>query len=236
MIRRLHGFSLVELLVALSVIALLVALLVVVLPGVLRSGSEVKSLANLRTIGQTFATYSYENDGEHIFYVVGEEVPPAHGGQEAFTFSPVWNLDRRWPFFVRQVAPWRQNYEAWASPGADPERFWTGGWPVVSYHYSNSYIADPRLWNLKHDASPTDIRATRAANVTHPSAKVIAYDAERAYLRQETTSSVYPALFSDGSSSLRSSDDASQPVPNRLNHNSQRRFHDTTDGIDGRDY
>ncbi len=58
-----RGFTLIELLVVVAIIALLVSILLPSLNGARRSAKAVKCAANLRSVGQAFATYLAENRG-----------------------------------------------------------------------------------------------------------------------------------------------------------------------------
>ncbi len=64
MLKRPKGFSLIELLVVLSIIALLLGLLLPALGAAKESGRAVVCLSNLRTIGQAVVMYAGDNDGQ----------------------------------------------------------------------------------------------------------------------------------------------------------------------------
>lgn len=67
-----HGFSLVELLVALAVIGLLAVLVAAVLPGVTQRADRADALARLRTMGQAVLLYAPDHGGR---------LPPLFPGQ-----------------------------------------------------------------------------------------------------------------------------------------------------------
>ena len=70
-IRR--AFTLVELLVVISVVAVLVALLLPVIGNMLDAGRRTACLSNLRQIGAGIATYAVDNDGKIPY---GPKAPP----------------------------------------------------------------------------------------------------------------------------------------------------------------
>ena len=63
MIKRTKGFTLVELLVVVAIIALLVSILLPTLGKAKEQARMVSCLANLKSLGLSFAFYSTENDG-----------------------------------------------------------------------------------------------------------------------------------------------------------------------------
>lgn len=200
----------------------------------------------------TLEHYAQASDGEHPFVPEGEPVhlsPPGPGDQPDFAFSPIWWISRYWPALMHDIAPWEEHYETWLSPGLLSQRdrdmpwseeggpVWDSG-VVVSYRYSNSFIARPVVWG-DGESQPTDadIRPTRRSEVRHPSSKVIMMDVDLAYLpRPVPLSSRRPVLFADLSSSAVLDSEATTPVQNPLYFEPPRFYHDTPNGIDGRDF
>ncbi len=223
---------------------------------------QVQSLANLRGIGQTFSIYTIVH-GDYPFYperrgmdgpgVITEEIflsPPDENPVINLVFSPVFQLDQYWVGLrgMHNVAPWREHYATWVSPGSDREpgapwfeprddRGFLRTAPP-SYRYSNSFVARPRVWSEVGSVDEaTDIGPTQPADVAFPSSKVVMFDAERAYLGGRTGSALMrPVLFADGAASARRDADAADPVQNRLFGVAPRRYHDTPMGLDGRDF
>jgi len=242
-----RGVTLIELLVSIAIIAVLLSIGVVAIGKVRESAAATKSVANLRQIGFTLGAYASAHRDEFPFLREGEGMydrPPEATGANAIGFSPVWVLDRMWPALMHDVAPWPEHFETWLAPRHAREPPY---WPIpvgfvsriVSYDYSNAFLGNPRIWNADADASERDISATKRTEVTHPSAKVVMFDAERPYLGERGRASApRPVLMVDGSASLRRDADAAAPVRNPLNelHMAPRRYHDTPNGIDGRDF
>lgn len=240
------AFTVVELLIVIAVVGLLLALALPAIGGARRSAYATKSLANLRTIGETFEMYQQTWDS-FPFAAAGWANPPFTEVNISYGFF-IWQIRVAWPVLMHDTAPWPENAGAWVSPGADdPNRFsqtWTS--PIhtydtrlVSYEYSYSFIADPALWDGRVEASDWLVRAQHAAGVRFPSQKVLAFDRERAYLGEGPhPDAPRPVLMADGSASLRRDQDARPPVPNPLNPESgdPYLYHDTADGIGGRDF
>lgn len=108
--------------------------------------------------------------------------------------------------------------------------------PAVSYRYSHSLVASHRVWSGSPGATWDDVGPQQVSAVAHPSAKVVMYDADRAYLGMPArVADARPLLFVDGSASLRLDSDARAPAINALT-GSSRYFHDTANGIHGADF
>ncbi|GIW73749.1 MAG: hypothetical protein KatS3mg103_0271 [Phycisphaerales bacterium] len=65
---------------------------------------------------------------------------------------------------------------------------------------------------------------------------MILYDAERSYLRDPGPNAPRPLLLADLSAHLRQDADATEPVQNPMHPDRPRRYHDTPEGILGRDF
>jgi len=243
-----RGFTLVEILVTLSVIAVLIAILIPTLSGARLAVGQTKSLANLRSLGVTIEHYASAKRSQYPYYEAGATmhlVTPELDTTQGAAMSPHWHIDKMWPVLMHDIAPWDEHLLTWYSPGREhagppntiPLIVGFGAGPV-SYHYSNSFIASPRVWNGRGDATEDDIGPVNVAAVAHTSAKVVMFDYDRAYIRRSITASdPRPLLFADGSAAARLDTDAADPVPNVLNAPEYpRRYHDTPDGVLGRDF
>jgi len=72
-----RGFTLVELLVVISIIALLMSILMPALSGAREHGKRVHCLANLRSLTQSWVMYAFENDDDLCSADTEWDVPPA---------------------------------------------------------------------------------------------------------------------------------------------------------------
>lgn len=240
-----RAFSLVELLVVIGVLAVLISLALPALKAVRQEGLKLKSLSNLSQIGKTTELYMVEY-GAYFFGEQGLTRPhnSEHQGGVAF---PIWNLRYNWPLLTHRVAPWESHYQTWVSPGGDTEPMQrlisgedTRSIVPISYHFSNSFVAKPDVWDLEssQEVDQGDIRATRPHMVRFPSSKVMFFDAYRPYLnRDAVVEDPRPVLFADGSSKSVLDTEASAPSLNRLRDSYvPYRYHDTPLGVRGRDF
>ncbi len=241
-----HAFTFLETIIVIAIATIILSLSLTAISGARTTTSATKSLANLRTIGQTFEMYQRVWDS-YPFAAAGWANPPFTEINISYGFY-IWRIRDAWPVLMHDIAPWPEHASAWVSPGADdPNRFsrtWTN--PIstydprlVSYEYSYSFVAAPALWDGRTEASDSLIRAQRAAGVRFPSQKVLAFDRERAYLGEGAhPNAARPILLADGSAVLRRDRDARPPVPNPLNpeDGDPYLYHDTADGIAGRDF
>ena len=242
------GFTMIELLVSISIIAVLLSIVLPTLTNARTATKQLQSVVNLRSLGVTLSLYIADHNERYPFYYVGDPihmVPPDLDTTGGAQLSPVWQLDKMWPVLMHDTAPWEEHLASWYSPGREhlgppmtiPLVVGFGTGPV-SYHYSNSFIASPRVWNGLGDATDDDIGPVNATAVGHPSAKVVMFDYDRAYItRSANARDPRPLLFADGSASARLDSEATEPVPNVLNvPEFPRRYHDTPDGVLGRDF
>ncbi len=236
------AFTLVEVLVTIVVISIVIAISVAAISKARSTAQAGASLSNLRTIGQTFEMFTH-SEGTYPWGLGGWGWPPDRGGTPWGASFSIWSTESYWPIFFHDFAPWPENYRTWLSPGTDPEPFLKimqgrvigFGSRLSSYSYSNSFVADPDLWQQPFSGS-TRIRATRPDQVAFPGSKVLLYDAERSYLRNPSPDSARPLLLADLSAHQRKDADATEPVQNPLHERSPRRYHDTPGGILGTDF
>jgi len=253
---RRRAVTLIELLLVIGIIGVLIGLLVPALRGARASAGATGSLANLSGIGKSLEVYAQANRMRYPY-------PPVDRGRQSSTgdgpmfgplhatsrpgpddsqlfFAPLFRMEWYWPLVLLEVAPLEEHIQTWLSPGheaaGDTERILNRFPPRVSYRYSNSFVAKPRVWSGAPNITWDDIGPQMVTNVAHPSAKVVMYDADRSYLAMDPTpTDPRPLLFVDGSASLRLDSDARAPVENPLN-NSRSRYHDTANGVLGVDF
>jgi len=250
-----RGVTLVEILVSISVIAVLTGILVTALAPVKARAAETKSLSNLRGLGVTMESYALAHASQYPWAETGAALyfPPEAGqgsNSAALGLLDTWSLHLSWPWMVHNVAPWGEHAESWLSPGAPwaseehPWEYWTGNadasldrpWP--SYHYSNSFVASPRVWSGE-PVTEEAIAPVLTADVVNPSLKALMFDGLRAYLREGQRASFgRPLLFADGSARALFARDATRPVKNPLRQDDwpARRYHDTPNGVEGVDH
>ncbi|MDX9910498.1 MAG: type II secretion system protein [Phycisphaerales bacterium] len=264
-----RGFTLIELLVVIGVIALLIAILLPALGSARGTARQTKSLANLRTIGTTFAQYADQ-------YTTYPFVKPGTGSADVpfpvphdilfiqwyprgtmIGTSDWFHLSHLWPAPVSAMAPWEENFEAWISPGYDNSleimrtrdmtQLDNPAANDVSYHYSNSFLAKPRLWTTSGAAPAGDeasklFAGTAPHEVAFASDKVMLWDAHLAYMsrqpevREGHFDAKTPMCFADGHADVKNPLDATPGTPNPLRFNDTTRLHNTPDGVKGRDY
>jgi type II secretory pathway pseudopilin PulG len=246
-----RAVTLIELIIAIGIIALLIGILLPVLAGSKESAAEVKSLANLRSIGQVVGNHQAAHNGAYLYYEPGEPLynfPELVGTEYAIAYGTQnWQFRDIWPAHpdIHEGAPWAEHYETWLSPGVatepdlPPWKMYDGEavtWRQPSYHYSNTFYNDPRVWTDDPPAWGECEKIIRGADVRSPSAKVIVWDHERAYLRPHAQADdPRPVLFADGSAHLRLDGDAAPPAINPYWH-SPHVYNDTPSGVLGRDF
>jgi len=245
-----RAFTLVEVLVTIGIVAVLIGILIPALAGTKESAYEVKSLANLHSIGQTLANHAGAYSDEYPFYAGSDPlyIAPDTGGERPYTsFVPAWLFAHHWPAAegIHDVAPWPEHYETWLSPGAEtsndfPAWRMRDGDALVfrppSYHYSNSFIGDPRNWTDDPPSWEDAYKKSHLSDVRYPSGKVVMWDNDRPYLLpQPEPDDRRPVLFVDSSASLRLDSDATPPARNP-NGIYREVYNDTPMGVLGRDF
>ncbi|MFG0274219.1 MAG: hypothetical protein ACF8QF_04095 [Phycisphaerales bacterium] len=238
---RRRGATLRDTLTGVGVLAVLLVVSVLYLTRGGVEAAEAKSLANLRQIGEGFASYTTFSDGRFPFIEAGEDLPlgpsaPAPTQRIGDGGAPVWARETLWFARVPVGDTWSEGAEVARSPGSAPLAFPLDGRPEawgtsssVSYRYSNSFVADPDSWPIAGAApseplsadleaalpgEPGVFRATRVAEVAFPSRKTLLYDADRAYLGADPgPESTRPVLFVDNSAFALRDGEAADPAP-----------------------
>ena len=241
------AFSLIELMVVIGIVAALLAILLPVLSGTRDKARQTVGGSNLSQLGVTFALYLNTYDGVHpwhphdTMYAYNPNGSPSIGGSNPFLLSTLW------PSVFHDIAPWHEHFQTWVNNGVehDPGKPWqrtTGGVTRSnnpSYHYVRTLQARPIVWDPTGGALVSlDYHSpTRSSEMLFPASKVVFFDADRAYLsRPPTPSDPRSVLAGDGSVSERLDRDATPGVTNRLTGAKASPYHDTPNGVRGRDF
>ena len=111
-IRTVHGFTLIEVLLAIAIVALLLALLFPVFAKVQEKGRSTVCLSSLRQIGMAVSLYTSDNDdqfplgGNQIdFLTESDVVAPAIVPDDAF-FQSIKSLPEVLSGYVKAPALW----------------------------------------------------------------------------------------------------------------------------------
>lgn len=244
------GFTLIELLVSIGVIGILLAILLPVLSSARRPALEVKSLANLRSLGGTFDGYVAQNQDRYPTALPDTNYSISMNGGLGLSLgglSARWGSSYLWPMVIREFAPWEEHARTWVSPGADANARLLGNDGegnihfLPSYSYSNSFVAMPTVWSSGATPTVEMVRPVRPSMIAHPGAKVLLWDRERAYLPRNAQGAVdpkhkTPVLFADGHASAKDMREATPGFPNPLNDNDSRPLHNTPGGVTGADF
>ncbi|MFN0011962.1 MAG: type II secretion system protein [Phycisphaerales bacterium] len=261
-----RAFTLIEIMVSISVIAVLVSL---ALPGLARAregAKQTQALANIRTVGSAFMMYA---DQYQYMPFVGKGRPPVGQAQTEGTppmdedvlgvywwprgtiiaTSDHWELAWLWPAPLSVMFPWEDHYATWVSVGRRRTLPETGQYigdiqRTISLRYSNAFLASGQLWAKEPSAAPTEnlVRGTRITDVRSPARKVLLWDGDLSYLVREPErvgehyKAPTPMAFADGHAAVHDPTVAKGPVKNPLSGYDAMTLHDTENGVAGEDY
>lgn len=237
--RRASGFTLIEVLVVITVVAVLVALAA---PGFVRAKESARVVASQSNVGQLAAVLSVSlGDTKGVYPAIedGKLVPIC---DSSFVSYPYWQVFETWPTTVFGILPYCHNQRVFISPGS--RRLADGGdvFPT-SYWYSTSFAGQPGLWSGSATASMALRRPARDFQVGFPSAKVLLFDSELGWLKYNPKyagvdlDETSPMAFADGHGAVKKPAMATAAVINPFGVPiGDRRLHNTRDGVMGRDY
>lgn len=237
-----RAFTLIELMVSIGIIAVLIGLFAPGLMGARSRAKETVVISNLRSVGVVFTAYASASRDFHPWAAVLQPLPIRETGTIATNdpFALMWG----WPALFHQVAPWPEHYGSWVTERSRNGPSWlhdeTGSMRWPDYQYCRSFQGRPELWPREPGSPILDparfFRATRSDEVAFPSSKALVFDNDRTYLRRPPTQSdPRGVLLYDGSASMRRDQDAERPVDNLLTSHEPMMYHDTPDGVRGRD-
>lgn len=240
-----RGFTIIEMLVTMGIIGLVVAILLPALSGGLGTARRTVSLSNLRTIGQLTQHYADASDDAYPWATRGVNLCGI-----GVNFSLIWQMSLQWPLAMNGVIETGELREVVLAPGA--RRDWVGEFDLCkhppSYAYSQSFLADPRVWSGDGVADESMLRSVTLDMVTYPASKVLMWDWELPYIRRELRRAgpdldePTPMLFADGHGAEHRPSAATEPVANPFllglgnDDVARARLHNTRDGVRGRDY
>ena len=205
-IRR-RGFTIVEVIVAISVVVILLAIALPALRGARTSAIETAVLAHQRNSGSVLRAYMTEhNEVFPNFGVPGTNSAPLNDEQGEHFIDWWWAQPYCWGLFLQQ-----QGYDAGVSQ-TGPER---GYDPGVSSLDVLTYVAfaEPRFWRRGAPQNIADHRAQRWHTIAHPSLKVILrrYGVSQGDESPEDRAR-FMLWFADGHSAVRRGGDLRRPV------------------------
>ena len=191
----LHAFTLIELLIVITIIAILAGMLIPVLARVKERSKSVQCLSNLRQIGLAFTTYLQDWDDHY----------PGAGRTDAPAWVPGMNPPLVAPTLTEVLDPYVNSPLIWQCP-ADTGEIWLDGASSLPYGVSfyvlnsNSY-----LWRGWADATVPNLCYRSSLAVTRPSEYTLAGECRpwHHYWHNEVavrnnTSGNYAKLFCDG--------------------------------------
>jgi len=234
-----RAFTLIEVLVVMTILAVLVALAA---PGLARargSARVVASLSNAQQLAGVISLWLGDSKGVYPAVEEGKMMPVCDA---SFISFPYWQVFETWPTAVFRILPYCHNQRVFISPGS--RRLGDGGdvFPP-SYLYSTSFAGQPGLWSGSSTALLSLQRPARDSQVGYPSAKTLLFDAELGWLRYNPKYSGVdldepcPMAFADGHGAVKRPATATAAVVNPFAVPiGDRRLHNTRDGVMGRDY
>lgn len=235
------AFTLIELIVCVGLLALLIGLLLPSLAAARSTARMTQSTAQLYQVLLVVQQYRVDSRGVSPF--ADPEVPLELSPRDSMsmTLGSVFRLASKWPLLMVGRLSNEELERLITSPGA--ARISTQ-LTLSSYAYSNSFVADPRLWRANGVPALTMIRATNEHEVRWPAEKVHFWDQERAWERVRATGladlkdRLAPVGYFDGHCGQAAPSASVGTVINPLNLDESTRstpWHNTADGVRGQD-
>lgn len=233
---RPSAFTLLELLIVISVIALLIALALPSLRGVKHGAVRTVSLSNLRSHAANMNMYTSEWADMFPYFTDPDSTWTVYRRHDRnylipyFAIHVSWNVPMSESYYEDQI-----RHRSFNPPGADP-------WYFTHYWYSASFIARPEFWNEYTRTGPAQWRPTRNADVSFPDRKglLLDYETEESDLSGNNERRLLMASVDGAAASFRLSE-LSRPYPNGEGdwpgsfHTVGWKGMHTIDGVRGRD-
>jgi prepilin-type N-terminal cleavage/methylation domain-containing protein len=254
-----RAFTLIELLVCIGIVGILLALLLPALAHARQGARETVSLSNLRQVGLLFTQYTADQR-TYPYRARGTPVPGVHDNPPPDAIYTGWwpegciiaTTDHwahawMWPGLAVPIPEWPDSYRTWLSPGSetslpdDPFGDIHEPMDLVSFVYSNSFVARPELFREGAPADEALLGAVRPDEVSFPSSKVVLWDRHLAYRVKEPAiigehyGAPTPMSFADLHSAVHDPN-AAPAITNPLRGGLATPLHGTPEGVRGRDY
>lgn len=241
-----HGFTLVEMLVVISIVAILISILIPALASARESAKATVTRSNIRQAATAIGLYTDAHRSTFPWRQESDPIPldvPGPDGDADHTVTvPHFNLFFYWHGMMHRVTPWPEHYRSWLAAGVRTgEVPWhkpdSDGHLLPSFELSQSFLARPDVWRA--DAIETDdlYRPVRVADILAPSSKVMMITKRSALppLRSDDDPKTIMAFADTSVRDLRA-EDATPPVAPAWKTPNPLPLHDTPDGVRGVDY
>ena len=167
------GWSLIELLVALSIITLLLAMMMAGLRAARERARDGLSAGYLRAHAQAMTVYTNDHRAFYPYFTEPGFLSKKLTGGGTERWVSYFDAHRTW-----HIALADDYYQGTVrDPSFFPPQYREDGggfWPVeTGYHYACAFIADPAYWNPYTRMGPSQYRATRISEVRFPSLKAL---------------------------------------------------------------
>ncbi|KAA0215015.1 MAG: type II secretion system protein [Leptolyngbya sp. PLA3] len=233
-VRQARGLTLVEVLLCVGIMGILLSILLPAAARARDSARQTVSCSNLRQIFSTIEIYANDSGGRYPAIVEGRMYQVSDAVWVSYSY---WQIASVWPGVIYNYLAIDEIPDVFISPGSLRHEF------PSSYAYSTSFAGSPLLWREEAAARPEYRRGQRVSDVTYPSAKVLLWDEELGFLRDEPRcievdlAERVPTATADGAVRVRIPVDATVPVVNPFQHPlDHQRLHNTRHGVAGVDY
>ncbi len=256
------AFSLIELLVVISVISILIGISLPALSSATGTARELACVSNARQSGLAVALYANESEGHVPARWHDANLPLGPGGEPqaqvvcgaTWIRGPYFEGGRFWSAVL--TAQWNEVSPAWSCSGlkddaeldpvvwGDPRRFALCDHSVIAstYSLSDAFLATPRFWSRGATQRLTDLKRQRLVDVRYPTLKVTLFETivvHRFGIGERLDDLPIPRtpmVFVDGHAAALNRDDAEPGVPNLFASGEPHPIINTENGVHGRDF